>query len=223
MNEALQPTPATPTEPATTPTPPTEPTSEPSLLNQDPKPTEPPKEPTPGAPDKYTDFKLPEGYELDKGVLEEASPIFKELNLSQDQAQKLVDLYSKHALATEEQHLKLFQETQQKWISEIKTDPEIGGKLDQVKTTVARAIDGLGDPKLAADFRQAMDYTGAGNNPAFIRAFYKLASKLTEGGFVSGRGPAPQGQRANGASRPSAAQAIYPGGPITGRRIGPSE
>lgn len=153
----------------------------------------------------------------------EAAGVFKELNLPQEGAQRLVDLYTKQIQEAVEAPFKLWQQTQEKWISEIKTDPEIGGKLDQVKTTVARAIDGLGDPKLAADFRQAMDYTGAGNNPAFIRAFYKLASKLTEGGFVSGRGPAPQGQRANGASRPSAAQAMYPGGPITGRRIGPSE
>lgn len=140
----------------------------------------------------------------------EASGLFKELGLPQAGAQRLVDLYAKISQSAADAPLQLLQDQQTKWRDEIKADPEIGGKLDQVRATVSKAIDGLGDAKLAQAFREAMDFTGAGNNPAFIRAFYKLAQKVTEGSHVSGNPP-------NAAKKPqSAAQAMYPGLPSGG-------
>jgi hypothetical protein len=109
----------------------------------------------------------------------------------------------------------VWQETQEQWVKEVKADPELGPRLNEVKTTISRAIDGLNNPKLARDFREAMDFTGAGNNPAFIRAFYKLAQMVTEGGHVAGGGPSAAGQKRAG-EMPSAAQAMYPNLP-TGR------
>ena len=196
-------TPETPTPPETTPA---SPDSTKSLLNEDVKAPDKAE----GAPEKYEDFKVPEGYELDADVAKDATALFKELGLPQAAAQKLVDFYSAQSQQASEAPFKAWHETQEAWKTEIKADPEIGGKLDTVKTTIARAIDGLGDAKLAADFRQAMDYTGAGNNPAFIRAFYRLAAKVTEGSHVSGQ---PQGSR----PRPvSAAAALYPNLPHAG-------
>ena len=57
---------------------------------------EPAPEPKPGsaAPESYTDFSVPEGHTLDAAAIESATPLFRELGLSQDQAQKLVDFYS---------------------------------------------------------------------------------------------------------------------------------
>ena len=56
---------------------------------------EPAAEPKPGsaAPESYTDFSVPEGHTLDAAAIESATPLFRELGLSQDQAQKLVDFY----------------------------------------------------------------------------------------------------------------------------------
>ena len=181
-------------------------TEDKSLLNQ--KDEKAAAKAAPGAPEKYADFKAPEGFEIDKATLESALPVFKELGLGQDQAQKLVDFYATVSQKAADAPFQLWKETQQKWVDEIKADPEIGGKLDQVKATVSKAIDGLGDPKLANDFRAAMDYTGAGNNPAFIRAFYKLASKLSEGGTVIGGGPV--GQVEPGKGQQSAAHRLFP-------------
>ena len=172
-----------------------------------------PKEAATGAPEAYKDFTAPEGFEIDKEAIASALPIFKELNLPQEGAQKLVDLYATMSRQAAEAPMQLWKETQDKWVAEVKADPEIGGKLDQVKATVARAVDGLGDPKLAADFRAAMDYTGAGNNPAFIRTFYKLAQQLSEGRPVSGNGPSPLGQAAPGTKPRSIANALYPNNP----------
>jgi hypothetical protein len=199
-----------PTDPkATTPQTSTTPTETPSLANQpgeslaNQKPTEP------KAPESYTAFNVPEGYELDPTVMQQASEIFKGLNLQQADAQKLVDFYVSKTSESANEPYKLWHETQERWVSEVKNDPVLGPRLNEVKTTISRAIDGLNDPRLARDFREAMDYTGAGNNPAFIRAFFKLAQMVTEGGHVTGTGPSPAGQRREG-DRVSAARAMYP-------------
>ena len=134
---------------------------------------------------------------------------FKELNLSQAGAQRIMDLYTKEVSEATEAPYKLWKDTQESWRTEIMQDPNIGGKLDQVRASTSKMIDGLGDPKLAADFRSAMDFTGAGNNPAFIRLFYALAQRMTEGGAVSGGGPAGVGTPGGGKPA-SIANAMYP-------------
>lgn len=161
------------------------------------------------APEKYETFNVPEGYELDSKVAEEAGAIFKRMGLSQADAQSLVDFYTAKTTESANEPYKVWSDMQEKWVTEVKNDPVLGPRLNEVKTTISRAIDGLNDPKLARDFREAMDFTGAGNNPAFIRAFYKLAQLVTEGGHVSGNGPSPAGQGRRNAM-PSAAQAMYP-------------
>jgi hypothetical protein len=203
----------TTTPTATTPQTSTTATESPSLVNQ---PTESlaNQQPAPqGAPETYADFAVPEGYELDKAVATEASTIFKEMNLTQAQAQKLVDFYTAKTTESANQPYQVWNDMQERWVREVKNDPVVGPRLAEVQTTISRAIDGLGDPKLAQEFRAAMDYTGAGNNPAFIKAFWKLAQKITEGSHVSGNGPSPAAHP-NGGRPASAAQAMYPNLPV---------
>ena len=200
----------TTTPAATTPQTSTTATEKPSLANEPAGSlTNQPADKQAGAPEAYSTFAVPDGYELDTGVATEASKIFKEMNLTQDQAQKLVDFYTAKTTESANQPYQVWNEMQEKWVRDVKADPQMGPRLNEIKTTISRAIDGLGDPKLAQEFRAAMDYTGAGNNPAFIKAFWKLASKVTEGGHVSGNGPSPAGQP-NGSRPASAARAMYP-------------
>lgn len=180
------------------------------------KPEDGEKKPdAPSAPEKYEPFKVPEGFTLSEPIAAEAGTLFKELNLSQDQAQKLIDFHAAKTREAAEAPGKLWADTQEEWVKAVKADPEIGSKLPVVKQTIAKAIDSLPAP-LAAEFRQAMDYTGAGNNPAFIKAFYKFATQLTEGGHVSGGGPSSFGQAKPGDKPASLAAAMYPTLP-TGR------
>ena len=167
-----------------------------------------------GAPEAYQEFRAPEGFELNPDRMKDVHSTFKEMGLSQAEGQKLMDLYLKEVADSESAPYRVWQEQQEKWRTEIRNDPDIGGKLDQVRETVARAIDGLGDPKLAREFREAMDYTGAGNNPAFIRTFYRLASMVTEGKAVPAGGPSPAARP--GGARPSLAQSMYPSLPSQG-------
>jgi hypothetical protein len=171
-----------------------------SLLNEE--------EPA-GAPEAYK-FKAPEGQELNKAVVDKAIPIFKELNLSNEQAQKLVDFYTEQSKGIAKGLYDYQQEVRRGWQSEVKE--AYGTKLPEVKAVVGRALNSLDLPaETVAAFRQTMDATGAGDNLGFIKVFEALAKKVTEGRPVVGNGPSKFGQQAPGTTeRPSAARALYP-------------
>lgn len=164
-----------------------------------------------GAPEKYEPFKAPEGHEYTKESIAEAEGLFRELGLNQAQAQKLMDTYAAKALAAQGASAAAYKTMREGWQAEVKADPEIGKILPAVKVTIGRALDSLGDPALATSFKAGMDLTGAGDHPAFVKTFYKLAQAVVESGHVAGTGPSPLGQSANGKAAPkSAAQAMYP-------------
>ena len=170
--------------------------------------TPPAKTPeAPAVPEKY-DFKAPEGQTLDPAVIEKATPIFKELGLSNDAAQKLVDFYNAQAREGKQ----MVDSMRTEWKAEVAKLPEL--------VTNPRAVEDLGrakavifenDPKGLAAFNEAMDLTGAGDNPAIVRGWLRAAARLVEGGHVSGRTPSPEGQTPpDKAVVPTAAQALYP-------------
>ena len=220
--------PTTPPTPATTtPSPGTEGLT---LLNQNeappPKPAaaEPPKDaPKPAAttaPEAYADYKVPDGFTLDPAVKGEADKIFKGLGLSQEAAQSLVDFYTAKTSEAFQQPFKAYQDMTTTWRKEAEEHPDLKGKLgpgQEVNLRIARALDSIGDAKLASDFRGLMDLTGAGNNQAFIRVIDKLASRAVEGTHVSGNGPTKAGQAEPGRDTPpTAAAAMYPHLPSRG-------
>lgn len=194
--EATQTTPATPTQP---PTEPAKAAGQPeSLVNQA----------VPGgAPEKY-EFK---GNALPEATLTAATALFKGMNLSQDQAQQLVDFHAAQAAQMAEASNEAAAAIRTSWQAQVKADPELGPRLPAVRQAISSALDVLGDPKLAGEFRKAMDFTGAGDNPAFVKALYKLSQMVIEPRkHVAGTGPSPAGQRAPGAAPPTPAKALYP-------------
>lgn len=181
---------------------------EPSLVNSGDKDAKP--ELT-GAPEKYEAYTLPEGVKIDDTKIVEFNEFAKSLNLSQAGAQQAIDFHVKALQAAQEAPLQVWKDQQTAWKEEIVKDSNYGTGKDlrpEVKTRIGRMIDGLGP--LAAPFREFMDYSGAGNNPAAIRAFDALAKRFTEGTAVVGNGPGSAGQTAPGAKPNSAAKALYP-------------
>lgn len=190
-------------------------TTKPSLLNEGEK-TEKTEEKVAGAPEKYEAFKAPEGFEIDEEVATQAGAIFKELNLTQEQGQKLVDFYTKLTQEAVEGPMNAWVDQQEAWQKEIKEDKDLGGKLPEVKATIRKFVDAAaGDQATADAFREAMDFTGAGNNPAFIRLFYKIASKYTEGAHVAPGKPTTESQTQPGKPGGPGAHALYPTLPST--------
>lgn len=151
----------------------------------------------------YTDFTLAEGFKPDAEQMKAATELFADSGLSQEAAQKFMDMHIGQMKAASEAGVKAFVELQTKWVSEIKADPEIGGdKLTATLASAGHAIDRLAIPGL----REALDLTGAGNNPAIVKAFSRLGQMMAEDKFRPGNGAPP--------SVPlSPAEAIYGGAP----------
>ena len=209
--------------PPTPPTPPTEtlpspPTSTPpkegeTLLTEGDKKSEPK-----AAPEKYEDFKLPEGVELKGEQLTAATALFKEMGLPQDAAQKLVDFHTAQMKAAADGPANALRDMRADWQAKTHADPDIAkvvvdGKtgLDAVKINVAKVFSAIGNEKLVNDFKEVMNLTGVGDHPAFINVINKLAGFVTEGKHVAGGKPSVHGQSPGGAATPpTAAQALYP-------------
>lgn len=208
---------ATATTPTPTPTPTETQSTESGQPPKDPTTEAPKPDAKTTAPDTYTDFTLPEGASLSKEALDAAIPIFKDLGLSQEAAQKLVDFHAQQMIAAAKAPETTYAATRDEWRKAANADPDMRGKLGpggEISTAIGRALDSLGDAKLATDFRDAMNLTGAGDNPAFIKTFWKMAQRFAEGSHVSGASPSPEGQRdPSKPSRPSPAQALYPRNP----------
>ncbi|MBS0524323.1 MAG: hypothetical protein JSS04_11890 [Proteobacteria bacterium] len=142
---------------------------------------------------------------VDAAQLEPATELFAETGLSQDQAQKFIDLAMARETAAAHKSVQAFVDLQNQWVSEIKADPDIGG--DRLKASLAsanRAIDRLGVPGL----REALNLTGAGNHPAIVKAFVRLGQMIAEDRFRPGHTNRPQIPR-------SPAEVIYDGNPRT--------
>jgi hypothetical protein len=157
-------------------------------------PAEPPKKEEPPAPAAFAADKLtlPEGMKTDDPLFQKFGGLMTDDKLDpQARGQALLDLYTGAVKQAREAGTEAWNNVNKEWQDKTMADPEIGGaKFPAAKATIAKAIDTLG-PNLAAEVRQALDVTGAGNHPAIVKALHAFASKLTEGQHVTGSPPSP--------------------------------
>lgn len=148
-----------------------------------------------GAPEAY-EFKAAEGVELDTEALKDFEPVARDLNLTNEQAQKLVDAYPKILAGVQQRQADAWQETTEQWAADVKADKEIGGdRLTENLSAAQRALDQFGTPEL----KEYLNATGLGNHPDLVKTFVKIGKAMSEDGMVDGSN---QGQR-------SAADVIY--------------
>ena len=149
----------------------------------------------PVVPEQY-EFTMPEGMELDEAAAKAAGEVFKELGLTQEQADKLTAL----RVAEQQANAKAFEAQQQAWAQELQNDPDIGGEQLAANAAIARrAVDKLGDDGL----RQLLNETGIGNNPSLFRAFLKMGRLMSEDSGVAEAS-------AQSAPEPNMARRLYP-------------
>lgn len=185
---AVAPTPAVAATPAAPATPaaaaPASAAAPATILNGDPaaaaKAADAPAAPKTGAPEKY-EFKAPQGQELDASQLSVYEPVFKELGLSQEQAQKLVDKQFELAPKLVEAHQQAIQAEIAKqnadWAKACRDDKEFGGVNFEANAKLANAaLSQFGSKEL----NQLLLETGYGNHPAFVRLFVAIGQKLGE-------------------------------------------
>lgn len=188
-----QPASAVPAQPATPPVPPAaaapaQPAAapDPTILGADPNaPAAKPAEPAapaakPVIPEKY-EFKAPEGQTLDALQLDAYTPLFKELGLTQEQAQRLVDkqfeLAPKLADGWQKQVAEQIAAETAAWAKASREDKEFGGANFETNAKIAnKALAAFGTPEL----RQVLVESGYANHPAFVRLFWTIGQKLSE-------------------------------------------
>ncbi|EPF6608276.1 TPA: peptidase [Klebsiella aerogenes] len=148
-----------------------------------------------GAPEKY-EFTAAEGVDLDTEALKDFEPVARELNLTNEQAQKLVDAYPKILAGVQQRQAEAWQAQTEEWAATVKADKEIGGdKLTANLGVAQRALDTFGTPEL----KEYLNGTGLGNHPELVKAFIKVGKAMSEDGMVTGK---ESGQR-------SAAEVLY--------------
>lgn len=148
--------------------------------------TEPPAAET--APEVFALDKLtlPEGFELAEEVGTSLADIINDPKLApQERAQKLVELHASsleaQVKATQEANVNVWKEMNDKWRAETLALPEFAANPDAAIGSVKQALLAAGaKPELF----QALDLTGAGNNPHILQMLYKLTRPFVEGGVV---------------------------------------
>ena len=119
------------------------------------------------APEKY-EFTAPEGAELDSKAVELFEPVARELDLSNEQAQKLAGLWPQLQEQMQQRQAESWGQQVEQWAADTKADKEIGG--DKLQVSVGHAQKAL-DSFASKEFREFLDTTGLGNHPEMVRAF----------------------------------------------------
>ena len=133
-----------------------------------------------GAPDEY-EFNnkvadAPE--ELDPEVLTAFGEVAKDLNLPQEDAQKVLD---KVAPVIQERQAKELERVRAEWASDSKSDKEFGGETFGTNLDVAKtALDTFGSDAL----KSLLQETGFGNHPEIIRFMYRAGKAISEDEYV---------------------------------------
>jgi hypothetical protein len=151
-------------------------------------------------PVEYGEFAIPEGATYDPEIGAEFTAAAKELGLSKDQAQGLVDLGAKmqtQMLAAQAAHIET---VSAQWADEARSDKEIGGENFEANLSIAKlALDHVASPALI----EQLNTTGLGNHPDMIRALYRMGKLLKEDGQL-------KVENTPGDSKVSIAQQLYP-------------
>jgi hypothetical protein len=136
-----------------------------------------------GAPEKYKDFVVPDDMEIDANAMGKASTLFKELNLSQAQAQKLVDFEVGVKAAEAEKAVEAWETTMADWKQKSTNDSEFGGSALKSNLVHAKAAQkAFGND----EFKEMLEITGVGNHPEMLRFLISVGKNVSEDSILQG-------------------------------------
>lgn len=146
----------------------------------------------PKAPEKYEDFKIPEGITVDEAALTEFGTLAKELDLPQESAQKLVDYQVK------------FMQAQQAKLDEYAANEAKAWKEETnkafTKEEIADAVKGF--KSAPQEVQNMLAACGFDNNKSFVEFFMHVGRSIKEDKFETGK--------PSGGSAKTAASVLYP-------------
>ncbi len=138
-----------------------------------------------GAPEAYEEFTLPDSITVIPEAMEKFQGIAKTLDLTQGQAQELVDFQTQFMLDNATQSQKNWEAQMDIWVDTANNDEEIGGEKFEENVAIAKtAIDKFGTPEL----KKQLDATGTGNHVEFLRFFLNVGKAIAEDGISLGKG-----------------------------------
>ena len=131
----------------------------------------------------YDEFQRPNGTEIDHDTNHRFKLLAKEIGLTQQEAQRLVNFYADQIVRLQNQWTERHQNRGSQWQKQCRTDPELAGNggFDHNVATAKRAVNHFGGGKLSL----ALAETGAGNHPEILRCFYRIGKALSEDGFIA--------------------------------------
>lgn len=133
-----------------------------------------------GAPEGSYEINAPEGSALDSTVMGEFEAVAKELNLSQDAVQKIVD---RMAPTWQKQGLAQVEHFRKEWIDQSKADKEFGGNNFEANLKgINRAYAQFTTPEL----RALLAGSALDSHPEMLRLFHRLDKATREGRFIRG-------------------------------------
>jgi succinate dehydrogenase flavin-adding protein (antitoxin of CptAB toxin-antitoxin module) len=147
-------------------------------------------------PEKY-EIKPPEGMSLDPTMMEKAAPLFKELKLSNEGAQKLANFYAETLKQMQQQQadgFKAFLEN-----SKQETIKALGANYKQELAYAAKVRDRF----LSTETVETLNAVGLANDVNLIKDLIKLGKLISEDKLVEGKRVIPDSEK-------SAAEVMYP-------------
>lgn len=130
------------------------------------------------APENYEDFKAPQGVALDKSVVAEVKAVAKALDLSQADAQTLIDKVGPVLAKSDATRMTAFvTQRADSWRTASLADAEIGGtpeKFEENRAVAMKTFDAFGTPAL----REVLNKTGLGDNPELLRWAFRIGKTI---------------------------------------------
>ncbi len=141
-----------------------------------------------GAPEEYADFKLPDNFKANESTLTEFKAVAKDLGLTQEAAQKLVDFQTAQSAKTVQAFSDEMQshvdKTAKEWATAAKADKEYGGEeFDKNMGFASAALKAFGTPEL----KTLLNESRLGNNPEVVRFMVRAGKAISQDGFIPGR------------------------------------
>lgn len=137
-------------------------------------------------PPSYDGLTLPEGFDCAPESWDAFKNLAREINLTPEQAQKLVEYEASLAGRATKDAADEKRRTLERWADE--TRALYGAKLEEAISYALRAADTFGGP----DLRALLEDTGLGNHPVIIRTLSGVGKSISEDSFCGGKPSAPK-------------------------------
>ena len=141
--------------------------------------------PEDGVPEEY-DLKVQEGFTWDKAAADEVAPMFRELGLTNAQAQTLADFYMNKVNGLKADSAAAYRKAQAEEMAVTQADPEVGGRaLKENLGYCAQAMDRFG----GREFRAELERHGMANNVHMVKFLAKVGREMAGDRLVTGERP----------------------------------